>query len=46
MNKLLVLFVLVSLAGCKTLPNFPLFFMSHQDLLNQAESIDTWKDKK
>ena len=46
MNKLLVLFALLSVAGCKTLPNFPLFFMSHQDLLDQAESIDTWKDKK
>ena len=48
MNKLLVLFALLSLAGCKTLPNFPnvFYFQSHQDLLDQAESIDTWKDIK
>lgn len=46
MNKLLILAALLSVAGCKTLPNYPLFFISHQDLLDQAESIDALQNKK
>ena len=42
MSKFLILIALLSVAGCKTLPNFPnvFYFQSHQDLLDQAESTD------
>jgi len=39
MAKLFVIIALVSVAGCKTLPNFPTFF-SHQDLNSQEREID------
>jgi hypothetical protein len=41
MAKIFVLLALVSVAGCKLLPNFPIVFMSHQDLLDQAREIDS-----
>ena len=39
MNKLLVLFALLSVAGCKTVIPFPTFY-SHSDLLKEAEEIN------
>ena len=41
MVKIFILLALVSVAGCKLLPNFPILFMSHQDLLDQTREIDT-----
>ena len=49
MLRIIAIVSLLALVGCKTVfPNFPnvFYFQSHQDLLDQAESIDTWKDKK
>ena len=40
MVKIFILLALVSVAGCKSLPNFPILFMSHQDLLDQTREID------
>ena len=44
LNKLFLISVLIlsaaSLTGCNTLPNYPAFFMSSQDLIDQAASID------
>jgi hypothetical protein len=39
--KVLVLVSLVVVTGCIKLPNFPIVFMSHQDLLDQAREIDS-----
>ena len=39
MFKIMSLVLLVTLAGCVKLPNFPMFF-SHQDLLDQTREID------
>ena len=38
--KVLVLVSLVVVTGCIKLPNFPIVFMSHQDLQNQEREID------
>ncbi len=35
-----MLLMLFNIVGCKTLPNFPILFMSHQDLLDQTREID------
>ena len=37
--KLLMLVLLVEVAGCVKLPNFPMFY-SNQDLLDQEREID------
>jgi len=39
MNKLLVLFALLSIVGCKTVIPVPTFY-SHSDLLIEAEEIN------
>ena len=39
MFKIMSLVLLVTLAGCVKLPNFPTFF-SHQDLRDQEREID------
>ena len=49
LNKLFLISVLIlsaaSLTGCNTLPNYPAFFMSSQDLIDQAASIDGEKNQ-
>lgn len=40
MLKVISLILLVAVAGCVKLPNFPTFF-SHQDLLNQEREINS-----
>tara|TARA_R110000796_G_scaffold151384_1_gene267896 strand:- start:556 stop:705 length:150 start_codon:yes stop_codon:yes gene_type:complete len=41
MNKLLILIALLSVAGCKTIPEFPVvWFWSHSDLLEQEREIN------
>ena len=37
--RLLMLVLLVAIAGCVKLPNFPMFY-SHQDLLDQKREIE------
>ena len=39
MFKILSLILLLVVAGCVKLPNFPLFY-SHQDLLDQEREIE------
>mgnify|MGYP003629094375 CR=1 FL=1 len=39
MSKILSLILLVAVAGCVKLPNFPMFY-SHQDLLDQEREIE------
>jgi len=40
MFKIMSLILLVAVAGCVKLPNFPMFF-SHQDLLDQEREINS-----
>ena len=42
MAKIFVIIALVGVAGCKSLPNFPIIFISHQDLLDQTREIDRY----
>ena len=46
MFKIMSLVLLVTLVGCKTLPNFPIVFMSHQDLLSQEREIDSFYERR
>jgi len=45
MNKLLVLFAFLSVAGCKTVIPFPTFY-SHQDLREQMRELENNFKKK
>ena len=42
MTKFLILIALLSVAGCKTIPEFPVvWFWSHGDLLIQTQEIES-----
>jgi|TARA_R110000744_G_scaffold256695_1_gene372186 hypothetical protein len=41
MFKMLSLILLLVVAGCVKLPNFPTFFYSQQDLRDQEREIDS-----
>ena len=45
MFKIMSLVLLVTLAGCVKLPNFPMFW-SHQDLLDQTREIDSFYERR